>query len=95
VRDSDVVTDQVLAFAQKALLEVTANSKCIYVMGYCTPQAFTRHSHGFEVTLGAMENATKACWHVFKKGVCRHDINCSKQHAMYKVPLRLSVEQVE
>jgi hypothetical protein len=92
--DVDLVAEQVLAFAQKTLLELTTKSKCIYVMGYCTPQAFTRQTFGFEATLGAMENATKACWHVFKKGVCRHDVNCCKQHAIYKVPVRVFVEQV-
>jgi hypothetical protein len=90
----DSVAEEVLAFAQKTLLQVTTKSKCIYVMGYCTPQAFTRQPFGFEATLGAMENATTACWHVFKKGVCRHDVNCCKQHAIYKVPLRVFVEQV-
>jgi hypothetical protein len=95
VRDEvDSVAEQVLAFAEKTLLEVTTKSKCIYVMGYCTPQAFKSQPHGFEATLGAMENATKACWHVFKKGVCRHDVNCCKQHAIYKVPVRVFVEHV-
>jgi hypothetical protein len=92
--DVDAVAYTVLEFAQKTLLEVTTKSKCIYIMGYCTPQAFTRHPYGFEATLGAMENATTACWYFFKRGVCRHDGNCSKQHAIYKVPVRVSVERV-
>jgi len=90
----DAVADIVLEFAQKTLLEVTTKSKCIYIMGYCTPQAFTRQPYGFEATFGAMENATKACWYFFKRGVCRHDANCSKQHAIYSVPVRVSIERV-
>jgi hypothetical protein len=95
VRDEvESVAEQLLTLAQKTLLQVTTKSKCIYVMGYCTPNAFKSQAYGFEATLGAMENATTACWHVFKKGVCRHDINCCKQHAIYKVPVRVIVERV-
>jgi len=93
VRENDeLLTSEILADAQKSLLEVTKQSKSIYVMGYCTPEAFVAQPYGFDTTLGAMENATKACWHVFKKGRCRHGCNCAKQHPIFEMPLQVVVE---
>jgi len=88
---SDSCTQQVLTLAQKTLLEVTTQSKCIYAMGFATPSPFRMHANGFEATLGTMENATRACWHVFKKGVCRHGANCCKQHPVLEAPLQVII----
>jgi hypothetical protein len=88
----DSLTEQVLTQAKQALLEAANHSKSVYVMGYCSPNPFTMVSQGFEATLGAMENAGQACWHLFKKGFCRHDADCCKQHPTHKVPVRVLVE---
>lgn len=84
--------DNVLYYAKEALLESASLSKCIYALGYCTPSPFTVTAQGFEVTLGAMENASTACWHLFKKGFCRHGDECNKAHPACKVRFRMLVE---
>lgn len=91
--EADLCVDRVLATAQKTFMELTKQSRSIYIMGYSSPNAFIEHTNGFEVTLGAMENATRACWHVFKKGCCRHGTNCSKQHPVYQTIVRVFVEK--
>jgi len=88
---SESLRQQALAHAQKTLLDVTTQSKCIYIMGYASSSPCRVRADGFEVTLGLMENATRACWHVFKKGFCRHGVNCSKQHPVFEVPLQVTV----
>jgi len=88
---SESFRQQALSHAQKTLLEVTTQSKCIYIMGYASSSPFRVHADGFEVTIGLMENASRACWHVFKKGFCRHGVNCSKQHPVFEVPLQVAV----
>lgn len=88
---SNSLKQEVSALAQKTILEVTTQSKCIYAMGFASSSAFKMHANGFEVTLGAMENASRACWHVFKKGFCRHGDNCCKQHAVLETPLQVIV----
>jgi len=88
----DTRTPDLLKIAQDALLEASSKSKCIYLMGFCSPEAFAVQPQGFQVSLGAMENAKTACWHVFKKGFCRHGTTCNKQHPACEIPLRVLVE---
>jgi hypothetical protein len=90
----DPVKQEVLTLAQKILLEVTTKSKCIYALGFATPNVFRSNADGFDVTLGAMESATRACWHVFKKGSCRHGASCSNQHPVLTVPVRVIIEAI-
>jgi len=47
---------------------------------------------GFEATLAAMENARNACYHIFKKGFCRHGDQCSKQHPVCQQTVQVVVE---
>jgi hypothetical protein len=91
--EEGVSVESILVQAQKALLETTKQSKSIYIMGFSSPHPFIEHQSGFSATLGAMENATRACWHVFKKGFCRHGSNCSKQHPIYQTGVRVLVEK--
>lgn len=90
--NSSSLIDEVSALVQKELLQVAKDSKSIYVLGFCTPQAFKMHSRGFNTTLVAMEHAANACWHIFKKGFCRHGADCVKQHPALNVPLQVFVE---
>lgn len=83
--------NSVASFAKQALLQSASQCKCIYVMGYCA-RAFLEHPWGVEASVGAMENATRACWHVFKKGHCRHEVNCSKQHPIHTATVRIIIE---
>lgn len=85
-------TDSLMTFAKEALLEAAANSRNIYVMGYCAPKPFTMRAQGFQATLGAMENATAACWHYYKKGFCRHGDKCRTQHPDIQVPVQVLIE---
>mmetsp|Transcript_15606 Transcript_15606/g.24854 ORF Transcript_15606/g.24854 Transcript_15606/m.24854 type:complete len:524 (+) Transcript_15606:124-1695(+) len=93
--DNGDEAEQVLSLAKEALLQATSHSKSVYVMGYCSPNPFTPISQGFEATLGSMENAGQACWHLYKKGFCRHDSACNKHHPTHKVPVRVLVEQAQ
>jgi hypothetical protein len=86
------LTESVLELAHQALLDAATQSKCVFVMGFCAPKPFNMCPSGFEVSLGAMESATAACWHVFKKGFCRHGDDCRKQHPTCKIPVRVLVE---
>lgn len=93
--NTELLTERLLTLAKEALLEAASKSKCIYLMGYCSAKPFIMHPQGFEARLGAMENATTACWHVFKKGFCRHSAECVKQHAPAEVPVHVLVEAVQ
>jgi hypothetical protein len=81
------------SIAMEALLQATTRSKySIFVMGYSSPQPFLIKPHGFEATLGAMEGAGAACWHIYKKGFCRHGDACSKQHPLEMVNVEVVVD---
>jgi hypothetical protein len=91
----DYLVERVLTLAKEALLDATGHSKCLYVMGYTAPKPFKMGALGFECTLGVMQNIVKACWHVFKKGYCRHEHDCIKQHPVCTVPMRVLVATAE
>lgn len=61
-------------------------------MGYCSPRPFLMQPQGFEATLAAMDSKTNACWHIFKRGFCRHGAECAKQHPVVQLPVRVVVE---
>lgn len=93
--NADWQTECLLKLAKDVLLEAASKSKNIYLLGYCSPKPFTMQPQGFEATLAAMESPVSACWHVFKKGFCRHGDQCSKSHPACEVPVRVLVESVE
>lgn len=88
-------TERLLSIAKGALLESTSKSKCAYIIGYCSPKPFVMQPRGFEATLGAMGSAQTACWHIFKKGFCRHGATCNKEHPACQVPVRVLVESAQ
>lgn len=93
--DGEWQTERLLTIAKESLLQASLKSKCIYLMGYCAPKPFVMRPQGFEATLGAMESAKTACWHVYKKGFCRHGATCNKQHPACQMPVRVLVESVQ
>jgi hypothetical protein len=90
--EGDDLKEDVLSLTKEALLGAASQSKSVYVLGYCAPNPFNVTSQGFEATLGVMENAPSACWHLYKKGFCRHDVECNKAHPVCKLTLRVLVE---
>jgi len=90
--EDDFQIELLTTLAKEALLGAAAKSKFIYVMGYCSTQPFAMRAQGFEATLGAMQSATAACWHIFKKGFCRHGDSCCKQHPALQVPVNVLIE---
>jgi hypothetical protein len=90
--DDQMLRQQVVTGAQQELLKATEPSKSIFIVGFASPSAFFPKPQGFQCILGAMENARHACWHVFKKGFCRHGEACSKQHPVCEMPVRVLVE---
>jgi len=93
-RDS-VPVEEVLELAHHALLDASSKSNCVFVMGFCAQKPFNMCPLGFEATLGVMESAISACWHIFKKGFCRHGDDCRKQHPSCKMSIRVLVETCE
>jgi len=93
--DDEMQAKQLIALAKEALLEAASCSRRVYVMGYCGPKPFTAQPLGFQATLGIMESTRSACYHVFKKGFCRHGAECSKQHPSYQVPVHVLVESTQ
>lgn len=94
-RGGSVPTEQVLELAHHALLDASSKSNCVFVMGFCAQQPFNMCPLGFEATLGVMESAPSACWHIYKKGFCRHGDDCRKQHPTCKMSIRVLVETCE
>jgi len=92
--DDDLQTERLLTISKEALLDAASHS-CVYVLGYCSPKPFTMQPQGFAATLGAMESPTSACWHLFKKGFCRHGESCCKQHPVCQVPIQVLVQSVQ
>jgi hypothetical protein len=87
--------DEIIELAKNALWEAAEPSNCIYLLGYTVPKAFTPQPQGFSVNFGVMENANNTCWHIFKKGFCRHGANCSKKHPACQVLVRVLVESTQ
>jgi hypothetical protein len=77
-----VCFDDVIDFSKARVLEATKMAKyTIFLMGYCLPEwCFRTNAHGFEATLCRMENTACACWHLYKKGYCKHGATCKKLH---------------
>jgi hypothetical protein len=83
-----------ITMAKGTLVEAASKSKGVFVMGYCAPKPYIMQPQGFEATLGVMDNPKMACWHLFKKGFCRHGPGCIKQHPLCKVPVRVLIQGV-
>jgi hypothetical protein len=93
--DREWQTESLLTLAKEVLLDSASKSRCVYLQGYCSPKPFVMKPQGFEATLAAMESPVTACWHIFKKGFCRHGGECSKMHPAAEVPVRVVVESVQ
>jgi hypothetical protein len=92
LNDGSWQAEHPLTLAKQALLDASSTSKCVYVMGYAGAKPFTQTPQGFEATLGIMQNARSACYHVFKKGFCRHGTDCTKQHPACQQTVKFVVE---
>jgi len=84
--------DGLIENAQKVLMAAAAKSDNIFLMGYAGGKPFTMTEDGFEATFGAMQDKKKACWHIFKKGFCRHGAECNKQHPVALVTVQVRVQ---
>jgi len=92
----ELETGQLLELAQESLLHACSVSRCIYIMGYFAGQPFTSKPQGFQLTMGAMESHKTACWHVFKKGFCRHGADgCVKQHPAGEMSVQVLIEHAQ
>lgn len=86
---------EVLTALAKDTIMATANkSKHIYLIGYCASWTKARPC-GFDATFAAMHNAGFACWHLYKKGFCRHESQCRKQHPQFLVPIHVIISVVQ
>jgi hypothetical protein len=90
-----VSTESLLKEVKDAFLAGSQASKHAYVLGYCSPKAFSDLPGGFELNIGVMEHPAYACWHIFKKGFCRHNTECVKQHPAARIAVRVLIEHVD
>jgi hypothetical protein len=89
-------TDQLLTFAQEALLKAAEQSRNVYVLGYeARETAFTPQPQGLMCRLGVMESTQYACWRYFQKGMCQYGRDCCKEHAVLEVQLQIRVEMAK
>jgi len=56
---------------------------------------FISEPQGFRATLGVMENPRTACYHIYKKGFCRHGSACRKEHPAIQVPIHVIIETAQ
>jgi len=89
----DCQAERLLTIAKEALSEASSQSRCIYLIGYNSPKPVIMQPQGFMATLGAMENPKSACWHMLKKGFCRHGDECNKKHPVVEVPVQVLLER--
>lgn len=95
-RRIQVHMDRVLALAKEALLIAAEKSNNVYVLGYGDPEnAFTAKPQGFEARLAVMAGMQTPCWRILKKGVCKHEGDCYKQHPTLQVPVEVFVETTQ
>jgi hypothetical protein len=89
-------TDQLLTFAQEALLKAAEQSRNVYVIGYdARESAFTPQPQGLTCRLGVMERAQNACWRYFQKGMCHYGSDCCKEHPVLEAQLNIRVEMAK
>lgn len=93
--DNSLPTEHILNLTYRALLHASSKSSFIFLMGYLARMSLDTCPLGFEATLGVMERATSACWHLFKKGFCRHEDACRKQHPSCTMSIRILVERCQ
>jgi len=73
---------EMLGASQAALLDATANSQNVYVLGYAS-QPFERiHDHAFKAVLCAMPLSVqhRACWDSYQYGCCPRPSTCRWSH---------------
>jgi hypothetical protein len=80
--DDEGLIDSVSSFIQEALLDITSNSKGIFIMGYGSPDAFRATTNGFEATLVAMQSTRRTI--NFRDGLCSGD-------SVYRMPVKVFV----
>jgi hypothetical protein len=88
-------TDEFLEWLEEVFLGAAQHYNGIYLMGFANGgcRAFTKEAQGFSAIYGAMDSSRNACWHVFKKGFCKHGADCGKQHPVCQVPVRVLLEK--
>lgn len=88
-------TAQVMAIAKEALVQATSQVKRTHLLGHCGPLPFVPQPQGFKATLAIMEDSRSACYHLFKKGWCRHGAACCKEHPSIQAPIHILVESAQ
>lgn len=93
-RRTSAPVDDVTALAKEALLKAAEESKDVYVLGFAFPEtAFAPKPQGFEAQLVVMEGVKRSCWGLLKRGSCRYDTACKKQHPLLQASVQVVVEE--
>jgi len=68
--------------AQKSLLDATASSQNVYVLGYASQPFVRLHGHSFKAVLSAMPVSTqhRVCWDSYQYGCCPRPSTCRWGH---------------
>lgn len=83
--------EDILEVAKAALLSAADLSTSTYIMGY-GGNPFTTQLGGFTATMGAMRDESKACWEMYRYGICRRSCHCRWQHPPFLTSITVSVE---
>jgi hypothetical protein len=85
---------RLVELAKEAVLEgIGIKTKNVYIIGFrANNQGFHPAPQGFRATIGHMEESAKACWHLFKKGFCRHGKYCKNLHPSETATIDVVIE---
>lgn len=87
---------QALGAAQAALMDATARSQNVYMLGHGA-QPFQEHESGFRGTLSIMPTSIqhKACWDVYQHGCCPRRQTCRWSHPskLDMMEIHVTIEQ--
>lgn len=90
---------EMLGVAQGALLDATANSQNVYVLGYASQPFVMLHDHGFKAVLCGMPASVQhsSCWDSYQYGGCPRPSTCRWSHPaqMDMTDIHVILEQAE
>jgi len=73
---------EMVGFAQRSLLDATASSQSVYLLGYASQPFVRLHGHSFKATLSEMPASIqhRACWDSYQYGCCPRPSTCRWAH---------------
>jgi len=86
--------ERLLKLAKEALLQASAASQNVYVLGHRW-RPFVATPFGFGARLAAVKEPAKACWGLLNKGVCAAGGHCRWEHPHFQANVSVMVRPRE